>query len=186
MAGRESESPDAAPGIGAPLVLKSPPNWTAVAFFGGLGALHLTMATWSAAQGRGGYHMSTAFGVMFVSAAALFAVIRYEVAIYPGCRLLVVRTGVGRLALSRTIPFDAIRYVRVTLLNWGQRHESTVTIVAEDDDLEVPAHRTPRQLALLLAMTLGVRLVKIYGDETPSEPAQRIAKLMESDQGNGN
>ena len=77
---------------------------------------------------------------------------------------------------ARVIPFDNVTSVRVTLL--GQFHcESSVSIVCDHTDVELPPTSVPRQQGLLLAMTMGVRLVKVYGDGPPPEPAQRIAKL---------
>jgi len=189
MAGRDSEfdtSPESGVSQTPPIILRSPPNWTAVIFFGSLGMLHLSMAAMSAFQQQWGYPMSAIFGTMFLTVAVAFLLIRHEVAIMPGRRRVLVRNRLGRIAFHRAIPFAKVQCVRVTLLNSRGRHESTVTVVCEEEELEIPPHERPRHLALLLAMTMSVRLVKIYGDDVPSAPSQRIANLLESDQGNSN
>jgi hypothetical protein len=88
-----------------------------------------------------------------------------------------VRTRVGPLSLlDRLTPFSQVSCVRVTLLGPG-RAESSVCIVSNGEELELPPTNTPRQEALLLAMTMGVQLVKIYGNGTFSGASERIARL---------
>src|SRR5215211_6642321 len=89
MPGRESvveSHPDA-------VIFRSPPNWTAVAFFGALGSLHLVMATTSLLAGRGGAHMSVVFGVIFATVGAGFFVARRDVVFRPERRRIFGRTG---------------------------------------------------------------------------------------------
>jgi len=175
MLGRESSS-EMESALAEGVVFRSPRNWTAVAFFGALGLLHLGMAATSLMAYRWEAHMSLVFGSAFTAVAIACLVVRHEVRMRPGRRRIIVRTGVRRLALQRVIPFAQVTSVRVTLL--GRNHgESSVAIVCEHEDIELPPTRTPRQEGLLLAMMLGVRLVKVYGDGPPPEPAQRIAKL---------
>jgi hypothetical protein len=176
MPGRELEiEPESQP-RGEALTFWWPRNWTAVAFFGSLGALHLGMATTALLSHRFEAHMSVVFGTMFVGVSLACLLVRREVVVEPEFRQIVVRTGAGRVACERAIPFDDVTSVRVTLL--GQSHrESSVSIVCDHTDIELPPSSTPRQQALLLAMLMRVRLVKVYGEGPPPEPAQRIAKL---------
>ena len=153
-----------------------PRNWTAVLFFGLLGTLHLTMAATALLSHRYEAHMSVVFGTLFAGVAVVCLVVRHDVIVEPEFRQIVLRTGAGRLASERAIPFDNVTSIRVTLLG-RYHHESSVSIVCDHTDIELPPTSTPRQQGLLLAMTMRVRLVKVYGDGPPPEPAQRIAKL---------
>jgi hypothetical protein len=165
-----------APAHAQSVTFRWPRNWTAVVFFGLLGVLHLTMAATALFAHRYEAHMSVIFGVLFAGVATACVAVRRDVVVEPEFRQIVLRTGAGRVAAARTIPFDSVTSIRVTLL--GQYHcESSVSIVCDHTDIELPPTSTPRQQGLLLAMTMRVRLVKVYGDGPPPEPAQRIAKL---------
>jgi hypothetical protein len=155
-------------------------NWTAVAFFGLLGALHLTMAASALMSYRWEAYMSVAFGGLFAAVAVACALVRHDVIVRPGRRRIIVRTGLGRVGFERLIPFSAVTCVRVLLLGRNGR-ESSVSIVCDTDEVELPPTRTPRQEGLLLAMLIDVRLVKIYGDGPPPEAAERIAKLFRNE-----
>jgi hypothetical protein len=158
------------------VVFRWPRNWTAVAFFGALGSLHLSMAATALLAYRWEAHMSVIFGLLFAGVALLCLAVKHEIAVLPDRRRVLVRTGFGHLAVCRSVPFKNVTSVRVTLL--GQYHrESSVSIVCAQDDIELPPTSTPRQQGLLLAMMMNVRLVKVYGDGPPPEPAQRIARL---------
>ena len=174
MPGREIET-DAIPRRQA-LVFRNPRNWTAVGFFGALSLLHLGMAATALLHYRWEAHMSVVFGVMFALISAGCGLVRHDVCVLPDRRRVVVRTALGRVAFERAVPFAAVALVRVTLLGRNNR-ESSVSIVCGHEEIEMPPTSTPRQQALLLAMTMGVRLVKVYGDGPPPEPAERIAKL---------
>ena len=159
-----------------PLVFRAPRNWTAVAFFGALGSLHLGMAITSYTSYQSILHMSIIFGAIFIAIALTFLVARHEVTIDPQRRRVSMRTGVGRLAYCRGYLFSNINSVRVTLLGRLQG-ESSVSIMCACEEIELPPTRTPRQEALLLAMTIGVRLVKVYGEGASDEAVERIARL---------
>jgi len=176
MVGRklDEEEPESHP-VDA-VTFRWPRNWTAVLFFGCLASLHLGIDTTALLTFRFEAHMSLIFGTMFAGVALACLLIRREIVLEPEFRQLVLRTGVGRLSCVRSVPFDNVTSVRVTLL--GRFHqESSVSIVCDHTDIELPPTPTPRQEGLLLAMSMNVRLVKVYGDGPPPEPAQRIAKL---------
>jgi hypothetical protein len=176
MPGREIEV-DSHP---ARVVFRSPRNWTGVCFFGALGLLHLGMATTALMAHQFEAHMSVVFGGLFLGFALGCLLVRREILMQPQQRRFVVRTGVSRLAARRAMPFSSVLSVRVTLLgrNYG---ESSVSIVCKEDEIELPPSRTPRQQGLLLAMMMEVRLVKVYGDGPPPEPAERIARLFRNE-----
>ncbi len=177
MPGREIEvESEVQPHPPGPLVFRSPRNWTAVAFFGALGALHLGMAATALLDHRWESYMSVVFGGGFTLIAVACFMVRHEVVVAPGRRRVMVRTALGRVAVERGVPFSTVTLVRVTLL--GRSHgEACVSIVCEREEIEMPPTATPRQQGLLLAVTLGTRLVKVYGDGAPPEAAERIAKL---------
>jgi hypothetical protein len=162
------------------VILRSPPNWTAVAFFGALGALHLGIATSALFASRWEAHMSVIFGSVFtfVGVACLF--VRHEIIIRPERRRITIRTGLGRVAVERSIPFSDVTSVRITLLGVHQR-ESSVVIVCAREDIEIPPCDTPRQQALVLAMALGVRLVKVYGENSVPESSERMQQMFRNE-----
>jgi hypothetical protein len=158
------------------VVFRSPRNWTAVVFFGALGSLHLSMALTSYTSYQAVLHMSLVFGTLFIGIAVGFLLARHEITFQPERRRIVVRTGIGRLAFQRCLLFSKVVSVRVTLLGRHQG-ESSVSVISAHDEIELPPTPTPRQEALLLAIMMGVRLVKVYCDGAPAEPAERIARL---------
>lgn len=124
-----------------------------------------------------GAQMSVIFGGLFVMVAIACIVVRYELMVMGPRKRIVVRMSVGKRALfERVVPFENVIAVRVTLLGAGCG-ESGVSVVCKREELEMPPTRTPRQEGLLLAMILQVRLVKVYGNGTAPEPAERIARL---------
>ena len=155
--------------------LRSPPNWTAVAFFGALGLLHLSIATSALVQGRWEAHMSVVFGGLFGGIAVLSLFLRHHIEIAPAARRIRLRSGLGRFSFRREVPFSKVLSVRVIV---AQRHrDSCVCIVCTDRDIEIPTSPTPRQQALALALALGVRLIKVYAESVDPEPGDRIARL---------
>ena len=176
MPGRELEFESHA----TPVIFRSPRNWTAIAFFGGLGGLHLSVAATALLAYRWEAHMSLVFGTFFVAVATGCFLVRHEVIVLADRRRIQVRTGLRHIAYERIFAFSDVASVRVTLL--GRDHaESAVAIVCAQEDIELPPTRTPRQEGLLLAMMMNVRLVKVYGDGPPPEPAQRIASLFRNE-----
>lgn len=159
----------------SPVILRWSRNWTAISFFGALGLLHLGIALAAFWSHRWEAHMSVIFGSLFTTVAIMCFLTRHEVVIRPDRRRIDLCMRVAFAQFRRCVNFAKVMNVRVTLL--GDQSESTVNIICEDEDIELPPSRTPRQEALLLAMTMGVRLVKVYPDAPPPEPARRIANL---------
>jgi hypothetical protein len=172
MAGLEIDSKPQ-PGV---LVFRSPRNWTAVFFFGALASLHFGVVATSLNARRYEAYMSVVFGSILATVATVCAVSRREITIVPLRRRVRVTTGWRGLTFKRDIAFSTVRSVRVTLLG-REVGESSVAIVCDHEDVEMPPTTTPRQEALLLAMLMDVRLVKVYGEAPPPEPGERIARL---------
>jgi hypothetical protein len=146
------------------IVLRSPINWTVVFFFAALASLHLFMCGHAAWHGRWDGFLSGIFGVAFTLVAITATLVRTELAVIAAERRLRIRTGSRRIFHERSLPFADIRIVRLTLLSARYPQSSTIELVCDREVLDCPPTRIPRQEALCLAMTMGVRLVKVYGD----------------------
>jgi len=146
------------------VTLRTPVNWTVVLFFGGLAALHLFMAGTAFYHARGEGYLSFIFGVTFTFVSITCGLIGTELAVLADHRHLRLRTGTRRIYFERTVPFTNVRSVRLTLLNARRPRSSTIELVCDHEVIECPPTMIPREEALCLAMTLGVRLVKVFGD----------------------
>lgn len=171
-----AEGPPAALAFGD-LVLRTPPNWTAVGFLGMLGGLHLAIALPAFFHHRWEGFLSLAFGCMFVAASVVCSRCRFELAVLPSQRRIRLRHGLGRCAFERFIPFPAVRAVRLTLSNQVKqnRPESRIELLCPYEDIECPPTAIPRQEALFLAMALNVPLVKVTDDSVTSSPPEGAA-----------
>jgi hypothetical protein len=160
--------PEIASPIVPEIVLKSPPNWTAVIFFAGLSFLHICVAAPAFYHGRLEGYMSTFFAVLFAMIATLCWRARSEITIEPPQRRIRVRNGFRRLNYQRFIAFEDVHGVRVTLVNNSRRRSSRVELLCDNEDIECPPTSIPREEALWLAMLMNVRLIKVSDDATES------------------
>ena len=148
----ESASP-----IAQDVTLRTPPNWTAACFFLALGGLHLSIAIPAFYHRRWEGFLSMAFGVMFVCVSLLCWLIKSEISI------------------QRFIPFQSVHGVRL-MMEGKSPLSSRIELLCDNEDIECPPTDIPRQEALCLAMTLNVRLIKVYGDEV-LEASERIEAM---------
>jgi hypothetical protein len=162
------------------VVLRSPPNWTAVAFFAALSGLHLFFATSAFLHQRWEAFLSVIFGVVFALLAIACRLIATEVAVIGrDVKVLRLRTGTRRYHIERLIPFSRVSCVRLTLLDPVRPESATIEIVCPHEVIDCPPTHIPREEALCLAVTMNVRLVKVYGAAfTPA--AERIDSLTHS------
>lgn len=161
------------------LVIPYPPNWTAVGFFGILGMLHLSVAVWSFWLGQFEAHVSLILGAVFTSSAVVAYRFRYEVGILRSESRLRVRPTFLRNLLERSIPFDRVKGVRVFVHDdsvSGSHGDSQVEIVCDDESIDCPPTRVPRQQALCLAMAMGVQLIKVCGGGDDGEQPAPVAE----------
>ena len=176
---RDPDAPkDAAPPVPqfGDVVLRTPPNWTAVLFLGMLGALHLTIAIPSLLAGRWAGHLSLVLGAVFVAVALVGYRCRSEMALLPSQRRVRLRTGMGRFCYERFVPFSAVRAVRLMIehgANRGGGH-SLIELLCRGEDIPCPPTRIPRQQALFMAMALNVPLIKVSEEDAPAP--DRMAK----------
>jgi hypothetical protein len=150
------------------LVLRTRPNWTAVAFLALLAALHLTVGGRAFAAGRWEGYVSLTFGTMFALAAVATFNLRREVAVLYHHGRLRLRTGVGRWSFERSVPFCDVHAVRVTLGPGCSARDSFVELICRREDVPCPPSAVPRHLGLLLAMMTGAPLVKVSADPRPT------------------
>ena len=155
------------------LVLQSPPNWTAVIFFACLACLHLSIALPAFYRHRWEGYVSLLFAVSFITVTCVAVRSRFELAILPRQRVLMLRRGTARFHFQRCIPFADVHAVRLMASHptRGGRGEARVEIICDGEDIECPPTRIPRQEALYLAILLGVRLIKVSDHEAP-EPSE--------------
>jgi len=149
-----------------PLRLTAPPNWTAVSFLAALGLLHMSIAIPAFVNQRWEGYMSLTLGCGFLSASYVFYRLRCEVSFEPQRRRISLRNGFGRFYYQRWISFDDVHAVRLTL---SQRDfpKARIEVLCDNEDIECPPTCIPRQEALCLAMLMGVRLIKVCGDDEP-------------------
>src|SRR5688572_25927387 len=77
------------------LVLRTPPNWTAVGFLGMLGGLHLGISLATVLGGRWEGYLSLIIGTVLVLVAAVAHRCRFELAVLPSQGRIRLRNGVG-------------------------------------------------------------------------------------------
>jgi len=174
MSGRELSYESAGEPSPTNLVLRSPPNWTAVCFFGGLGALHLTIWGMAIAHGKTEGYMSLVFGVAFLLNSLASYLTCFEVAVLPAERRVRLRTGYRQLRLERSIPFSQVHGVRLTLTPDPDHKSGRVDLLCNHEDIACPPTSVARVEALCLAVTMGVRLIKVTdGQEAPVRRRRR-------------
>jgi hypothetical protein len=135
------------------LILRAPPNWTAVIFFACLGCLHLILATLAFMHERWEGAMSLLLGVGFVVGSIVGSRMRFEVTLQRRQRRLRLRSVHGvRLTLSKAPDHPATR----------------IEVLCDNEDIDCPPTDVPRQQALCLAMLMDVQLIKVWADGTES------------------
>lgn len=152
------------------LVLRSPPNWTAVVFFACLACLHWCNCLIAFFHARAEGYMSLIFAIVFSTIAIACLRLKTELAVLAEKKSLRVRTGVGRFRCERSVPFQHIRGVRLTLCGDGPRAESRIELLCPGDDIECPPTTVPREEALCLAMTMNVPLIRAFTDRVTHRP----------------
>lgn len=162
----EASRPDVPPF--ADLVLRTPPNWPVIGFLALLGGLHLTVAALSLRDGRWACHVSIILGTIFVSVAAVGYRCRSEVALLTSQRRLRLRTGMGRFCYERSVPFSAVRAVRLMVEPGltARQSESLIELLCRGEDIPCPPTTIPREQALFMAMAMDVPLIKVSEDSS--------------------
>jgi hypothetical protein len=167
MTGRDLDLSAAPPRTFGPLRLVAPPNWTAVVFLAALGCLHLCIAIPAFLNQRWEGYMSLTLACGFLTASLIFFRLRCEISFEPARRRISLRNGIGRFCWQRSISFDDVHAVRLTL---SQRDfpRARIEVLCDNEDFECPSTDGPRQEALCLAVLMGVQLIKVYADGNDS------------------
>jgi hypothetical protein len=154
------------------LVLRTPPNWTVVFFFAGLGVLHFCVAFPAFYHGRVEGLLSFLFGCVFCGVSGVSCFVRHELTILPLARAIRVRTGMGPFRFQRFIAFDDVHAIRLTISRSGRQSESRIEILCDNEDLTCPPTGIPRQQALCLAVLMGVQFIKVTNElaDQPERP----------------
>jgi hypothetical protein len=148
----------------AEIILRWPPNWTAVIFFATLALLHTSICIPAFFHGRWEGYMSLVFALIFWSAAIVCVKLESRLVILPAEKTIRLHSGIGRFATERIIPFASIRGVRLTLCSNSPHADSRIELLCPGDDIECPPTDIPREQALYLAMTLDIPLTKAFAD----------------------
>ncbi len=143
------------------LVMRYPPNWTAVIFFATMAFLHLVNGLGAFWRGRIEGELSAILGVVFLIATGVALRLRNELAVRPSAGDLHLRTSLGRVWFERHIPFKSVQAVRLFLTPRKSLAESRIEILCDGESIECPTTRVPRQEALYLAMAMDVELIKV-------------------------
>lgn len=171
MSDRQLQLELAREGVSRPtdLVMRYPPNWTAVIFFASMSFLHLINGLGAFWKGRIEGEMSAVLGVAFAIATAVALRLKNELAVRRSAGGLQLRTSLGKVWYRRDIPFAHVKSVRLFLGGKTRLCESRIEILCDGEAIECPSTRVPRQEALYLAMAMDVELIKITeGDEVSS------------------
>lgn len=143
------------------LVMRYPPNWTAVIFFAVMSFLHLVNGLGAFWKGRIEGELSAILGVVFVIATVVALRLRNELAVRPSAGDLHLRTSLGRVWFERHVSFRSVRAVRLFLTPKKGIAESRIEILCDGESIECPTTHVPRQEALYLAMAMDVELIKV-------------------------
>lgn len=158
------------------VVLCSGPNWTAVWFFAGLALLHAFVATAAFWNRHWEGFMSLVFAGTFAAIAIGCAMVRTEMTVDAVGRRLRIRCGTRHIYSERLVPFQQIQSVRLTLLRPRQPSSARIELVCQHEVIECPPSQVPRAEALCLAVTMGARLIKVYGNAF-EQGADRMQRL---------
>jgi hypothetical protein len=164
------------------LVLRFPPNWTAVIFTATLGLLHWSIVIPAFWAGRFEGELSLILGSLFTFCALACWRMRSELAICQESKEVLLTLKLLRTWNRRTIPFNQVEAVRLMLGDGQSTSESQINIVCHNEDIECPPTRVPRQQALCMAILMDVQLIKaISGEKTEHEKlaSERIDRLHE-------
>src|SRR3954463_12966364 len=143
------------------LVMRYPPNWTAVIFFAAMSFLHLINGLGAFWKGRIEGEMSAILGVAFAIATGVALLLKNELAVRPSAGDLQLRATLWRVWHRRHISFQSVKSVRLFLGGKTRLCESRIEILCDGESIECPSTRVPQQEALYLAMAMDVELIKI-------------------------
>ena len=146
------------------LILHGARNWTAVVCLAVLAFLHLVVCAIAFSHGHFEGFMSLGFGTGFGLVAVGCYLSRSEIAVLASERRVRLRMGYRRLCVERFVPFEDVRNIRLTLGDDPDHAAGLIEMVCAGETIECPPTPVARQQALCLAVTIGVRLIKVTDD----------------------
>lgn len=165
----------------ADVLLRMPRNWPVAATAATIALLHWSVALFH--LGRGGWTVgvAAALGLIFglIAVAMLFNVRELEINVSHRC--IRVRRGLGRFENVRYIPFTQVQAIRLTQYDQYGHHHSRIDLLLPTGMLRCPTTDAPRQQALLMAMAINARLIKVWQSTTPVAPRERMQQMFGSD-----
>lgn len=170
----------------ADVSLRTRCNWPAATTAATLSLLHVGVAWMHRGQSGWAAGVAVTLGAVFAALAIAMLLCYREVELNVSRRCVRIHRGLGRLSAVRHIPFSQIEAVRLTQLDRYGRHRSRIELLCEGENLRCPITDAPRQQALLMAMAINARLIKIWQSTTPTAPSHRMHQLFGSEGGSGN
>ncbi len=161
----------------ADILLRRPRNWPLATVVLALALAHFGVAAVRPTPDPLPILLGDAMGLALLIVALCIWTARHEVEISVTRQTVCLRRRVGPWQSQRYLAFGRIQAVRLIQTEHRGRHTSQIELVADSEDIPCPTTRAPRQQALLLAMALKVRLIKIWNSTTPTAPEERIHQL---------
>ncbi len=152
------------------VILQTPPNRAAMAFFGGLAAVHLAIASPALLQGRWEGFLGLAFAGAFLIVMVGCYWTRREMIIAPRERRIKLSKGIGRLRLSREVAFSDVRAIQLIINQKRRRTNSRIEVICDNQIIHCPPTTIPRQQALFFAVLMRVRLIKVIDASSSEAP----------------
>lgn len=165
------------------LLLRSPRNWPLVISATAVCFLAIAVAAYHFERSPQVAGIAAGLGVFvaMVAIATLFRVCEIQFDVSRRC--LRVRRGFGRVETVRYIPFTQVHAVRLTQSDQYGHHHSRIDVLFASETLRCPTTDAPRQQALIMAMAINARLIKIWQSTTPVAANERMQRLFGSESG---
>ena len=166
----------------ADVLLRMGHNWPAAATAAMFSVLHIAVAALYVNRFPWAFGIVATLGGLFalVAVAILFSVRELEINVSYRCIRL--RRRLFGLENVRYIPFTQVQAVRLTQYDQYGYHRSRIELLLTGETLRCPTTDAPRQQALLMAMAISTRLIKIWQSTTSTAPQDRIQRLFGSEQ----
>jgi hypothetical protein len=139
--------------------------------------MHLSVSIPSFIAGYWEGYLSALLGTTFVGVSIACWFARFELSVLKDQKRLRLRHGTRHIALERSVPFEHICGVRLTLTPPPRQIDSRIELLCHNGDIECPPTPVPRQFALYLAMTMDVRLIRISPEKPATPTSHRLKSL---------
>lgn len=141
----------------ANVAFKPKRQWTYFTFFSALAIFHAAVAAVALHERQPEGNMSLVFAVLFLLLAVGSLFVGCELAIVHTQRVIRLRTGFPKLYFERRIHFEDIQAIRLTTAHNG----ALIELLCEERQISCPPAKYPRQQALMMAIALDVKLIRV-------------------------